>query len=184
MDSAGSYDPYLDNPMGDTDYGETEECSDVCLQSESGSDCEEESPMDVEHPHGDLPSHGHAKSSHSKEPPGHATQVRAGEQGRLAGRHCCQIWTLHRLRPGALERMRLRRSLVQAKRQPHQYQNRDGRRYLGWRGTLPARMCVRVPVSVIVLVPVLPPATLFVLARGGLSGPSISPFGVGLRAAA
>ncbi|KAK1806680.1 hypothetical protein P4O66_005181, partial [Electrophorus voltai] len=50
MDSAGLYDPYLDDHMGDTEYGETEECSDVCLQSERGSD-------------------GYAKSSDSKEPP-------------------------------------------------------------------------------------------------------------------
>ncbi|KAK1790616.1 hypothetical protein P4O66_014492 [Electrophorus voltai] len=69
MDSAGSYDPYLDDHMGDTDYGETEECSDICLQSESGSDCEEETPMEVEYPHRDLPSHSDTKSSHSKEPP-------------------------------------------------------------------------------------------------------------------
>ncbi|KAK1792565.1 hypothetical protein P4O66_012499 [Electrophorus voltai] len=39
MDSAGSYDPYLDDHMGDKDYGETEECNDVCLQSDRGSDC-------------------------------------------------------------------------------------------------------------------------------------------------
>ncbi|KAK1784806.1 hypothetical protein P4O66_003476 [Electrophorus voltai] len=70
MDSAGFYGPYLDDHRGDTDYRETEECSDVCLQSDRGSDCEEEAPMEVEeYPHRDLPSHGDAKSSERKEPP-------------------------------------------------------------------------------------------------------------------
>ncbi|KAK1797480.1 hypothetical protein P4O66_008331 [Electrophorus voltai] len=69
MDSAGSYDPYLEDHRGDTDYRETEECSDVCLQSDSGSDCEDEAPMEVEeYTHRDLPSQGDAKSSESKEP--------------------------------------------------------------------------------------------------------------------
>ncbi|KAK1804735.1 hypothetical protein P4O66_003587 [Electrophorus voltai] len=70
MDSAGSYDPCLDVDRGYTDYGETEECSDICLWSERGSNREEESPMEVEEdPHRHLPSHDDAKSSQSKEPP-------------------------------------------------------------------------------------------------------------------
>ncbi|KAK1785829.1 hypothetical protein P4O66_003204 [Electrophorus voltai] len=82
MDSAGSYNPYLDDHMGDTDYGETEECSDVCLQSDRGSDCEEEAPMEVEeYPHRDLPSHGDAKSSESKEPPAPKAPPRAHRPG-------------------------------------------------------------------------------------------------------
>ncbi|KAK1798691.1 hypothetical protein P4O66_006977 [Electrophorus voltai] len=75
MDSPGSYDPYLDDRMGETEYGETEECSDVCLQSERDSVCEEEAPMEVEeYPHRDLPSHGDAKSS---EPPAPKAPPRA-----------------------------------------------------------------------------------------------------------
>ncbi|KAK1792564.1 hypothetical protein P4O66_012498 [Electrophorus voltai] len=50
--------------------------------------------------------------------------------------------------------------------------------------SVPIPISVCVLVSVIVLFPVLPPTTLLVLACGGLSGPSMSPFGVGLRAAA
>ncbi|KAK1784076.1 hypothetical protein P4O66_004318 [Electrophorus voltai] len=81
MDSAGSYDPYLDDHRGDTDYGETEECSDVCLQSNRGSDCKDEAPMEVEeYPHRDLPSHVTPKAQkarslqHPRHRPGHATQ--------------------------------------------------------------------------------------------------------------
>ncbi|KAK1788551.1 hypothetical protein P4O66_016967, partial [Electrophorus voltai] len=82
MDSAGSYDPYLDDHRGDTDYGETEECSDVCLQSDRGSDCEEEAPVEVEeYPHRDLHSHGDAKSSESKEPPAPKALPRARRPG-------------------------------------------------------------------------------------------------------
>ncbi|KAK1796498.1 hypothetical protein P4O66_009533 [Electrophorus voltai] len=78
MDSSGSYDPYLDDHRGDTDYGETEECSDICLQSDRGSDCEEEAPTEVEeYPHRDLPSHGDTKSSESKEPPAPKAPPRA-----------------------------------------------------------------------------------------------------------
>ncbi|KAK1804837.1 hypothetical protein P4O66_003674 [Electrophorus voltai] len=69
MDSAESYDPCLDVHRGYMDYGETEECSDVCLWSERGSNHEEDAPMEVEEdPHRGLPSHSDDKSSQSKEP--------------------------------------------------------------------------------------------------------------------
>ncbi|KAK1796216.1 hypothetical protein P4O66_009287 [Electrophorus voltai] len=136
MDSARSYDPCLDVHRGYTDYGETEECSDVCLWSERGSNHEEEAPIEVEEdPHRDVSSHGEAKSSQSNEPP-------APKEPPRARRSACEQANPS-LRAGS----------------------------------------VCVPVSVIILVPVLPPATLFALARGRLSGPP-SPFGVGLRAAA
>ncbi|KAK1804822.1 hypothetical protein P4O66_003659 [Electrophorus voltai] len=48
---------------------------------------------------------------------------------------------------------------------------------------VPVSVSVSVPVSVVVLVPEFPPTLLLMLARGGLSGPLASPFGVGLGSA-
>ncbi|KAK1803163.1 hypothetical protein P4O66_021690 [Electrophorus voltai] len=68
--------------IGETDYGETEECSDVCLHSDRVSDCEAEAPMEVEeYPHRDLPAHGDAKSLESKDPPGPKAPPRARRPG-------------------------------------------------------------------------------------------------------
>ncbi|KAK1800583.1 hypothetical protein P4O66_005790 [Electrophorus voltai] len=70
VDSAGSYDPCLDDYGGYADYGEKGECSDVSVWSDMGSDREEDTPMEVEEdPHRDLPSHSDAKSSENDEPP-------------------------------------------------------------------------------------------------------------------
>ncbi|KAK1802542.1 hypothetical protein P4O66_004197 [Electrophorus voltai] len=82
MGSAGSYDPCLDVHRGYTDYRVTEECSNVYLWSERGSDCEEEAPMEVEEdPQRNLPSHSDAKSSQSKEPPAPKAPPRARHPG-------------------------------------------------------------------------------------------------------
>ncbi|KAK1789551.1 hypothetical protein P4O66_015468, partial [Electrophorus voltai] len=136
---------------------------------------------------------------HPRLRPGHAAPEQAGCPRWLAGRHHRQRRILLCLRRRAQEHMRLRLSLVEAKRQRHQclhrnratqmvlfptrmHQKQDSRRYPSQRGIIPPS-CVCVPVSVIVLVPVLLPAALLMLARGGLSGPPASRFAVGLGAA-
>ncbi|KAK1799539.1 hypothetical protein P4O66_000421 [Electrophorus voltai] len=53
VDSAGSYNPYMDYPEGYTDCGERGEYSDVSLRSDLGSDYVEDPPMEVEVLYGD-----------------------------------------------------------------------------------------------------------------------------------
>ncbi|KAK1789526.1 hypothetical protein P4O66_015440, partial [Electrophorus voltai] len=241
MDPAGSYDPYLDDHRGDRDYRETEESSDIGLQSDRGSECEEEAPMEVEeYPHRDLPSHGDAKSSKSKEPPAPKAPPRACHPGasRLT-------WVASREAPlsdkdtpppeakssrAYAPTMKPRAGKKAAAPEPGQSLlpklERDISRQASTQPTtgglvgapspfpgllnvcgvihvpvpvtvsvpitlnvpvtlfpfvsVPVPVSVCVPVSVIVLVRVLPLANLLALARGGLSGPPMSLFGVGL----
>ncbi|KAK1788417.1 hypothetical protein P4O66_016849, partial [Electrophorus voltai] len=72
MDSAGSYDPYMDFYKGYADYGDNGECSDVSLWSDLGFDYGEEPPMEVEEVLcGDSPNVSDVESAdyESDEPP-------------------------------------------------------------------------------------------------------------------
>ncbi|KAK1795584.1 hypothetical protein P4O66_001082 [Electrophorus voltai] len=70
VDSVVSYDPYLDDYWGYADYREKGEYSNVSLRSDMESDCEEDTPMEVEeNPHRAHPSHSDAKGSENDEPP-------------------------------------------------------------------------------------------------------------------
>ncbi|KAK1797330.1 hypothetical protein P4O66_008294, partial [Electrophorus voltai] len=191
MDSAGSYDPYLDDRMGDTEYGETEEYSDVCLQSERGSICEKEAPMEVEeYPHRDLPSHGDARSSESKEPPAPKAPPRARRTGaswltRAASREAL-LSNMDTPPPEARSSRayaptpKPRTGKKAAAPVPEPGQSllprlaRDTSRQ-----AVCASLCLSLSWSLS-----FPPATLLALARGRLSGPPTLPLGVGLGAAA
>ncbi|KAK1792700.1 hypothetical protein P4O66_012627 [Electrophorus voltai] len=250
MDSAGSYDPYLDDHREDTDYGETEECHDVCLQSDRGSDCEEEAPVEVEeYPRRDLPSHGDAKSSESKDltapkAPPRVCRPGASRLTWVAGREAllsdkdtpppeAKSSRAYAPMPKPRAGKKATAPVPEPGQSPLPRLARDTSRQDGQSSTqpttgglvgvhspfpgllnvggvvhvpvpdtvsvpitlnvpvslfpfvsVPMPVSVCVPVSVIVLVPVLLPATLLALARGRLSGPPTSPFGVGLGAAA
>ncbi|KAK1804149.1 hypothetical protein P4O66_020191, partial [Electrophorus voltai] len=145
MDSAGSYNPYLEDHMGDTEYGE---CSDFCLQSERGSICKEEAPMEVEeYPHRDLLSHGDAKSSESKEPPAPKASPRARHPGvswltRAASREAL-LSNMDTPLPEARSSRAYAPTPKPCTGKKAAVPEPDSHRYLGWRGTLPARLCVR-----------------------------------------
>ncbi|KAK1797756.1 hypothetical protein P4O66_008104 [Electrophorus voltai] len=85
VDSAGSYDPYMDCCEGYADYGGNRECSDVSLWSELGFDCVEDPSMEVEEVlYGDPPTDSDVEYavSGSDEPP--APRILA-----LPRRGCC-----------------------------------------------------------------------------------------------
>ncbi|KAK1785895.1 hypothetical protein P4O66_003128 [Electrophorus voltai] len=85
MDSAGSYDPCLDDQWGYTDYGETGECSDVYLQSDMGSNREEDLSMEVEEvPQRNPSSLTKVMDSEGDEPPAPKALLRARRSRRRA----------------------------------------------------------------------------------------------------
>ncbi|KAK1803812.1 hypothetical protein P4O66_003736 [Electrophorus voltai] len=210
MDSAGSYNPYLDDHRGDTDYGETEECSNICLQSDRGSNYEEEVPMEVEeYPHRDLPSHGDAKSSESKEPPAPKALSRARRPGasrltQVASREAPLSDTppseakssrayaptpkpragkkAAEPEPGQSLLPRLARDTSCQAGQSSSQPTTGG--LVGGPSPFPGLVNRVRPCVFHRLGPCPSPATLLTLARSKLSGPPPSPFGVGLRAAA
>ncbi|KAK1791064.1 hypothetical protein P4O66_002105 [Electrophorus voltai] len=249
MDSAGSYDPCLDDYRGYTDYRETEECSDVCLRSDRGSDREEDAPMEVEEdPHRNLPSQSDvSKAPVSKAPP-RARHPGARRQPQVASREASSSEEDTPLTKAKSPRVHASTPKPRGGKKavaplpapepgnaagalPEAQASKPGQSTLpklamdtpqGLAGvpspfpgllnvcgvhvpvpvtvpvsitlnvpvtlfpfvSVPVPVSVCVPVSVTILVPVLPPASLFTLARGGLSGPPTLPFGVGLGAAA
>ncbi|KAK1789907.1 hypothetical protein P4O66_002236 [Electrophorus voltai] len=122
VDSAGSYDPYMDFHEGYTDYGEYGECRDISLRSDLGFDYGEDSSMEVEEVlYGDPPNGSDVESADSESDEALALQIPPkANHPKLhkEGRRCSR--TLFPLGCTAPELVHRYLSLVEAKGRRHQ----------------------------------------------------------------
>ncbi|KAK1802928.1 hypothetical protein P4O66_021456, partial [Electrophorus voltai] len=158
VDFTGSYKPYIDFYEGYMDYGDNGECSNVSLRSDLGFDYGEDPSMEVEEVlSGHPPNISDVESADSKsdEPPALKIPPKAPP------RRC----RLGASKPSSAAQ---REATAFEEETPSTWAYSSGTRVPVPK---PRRGNVSVPVSVVILIPVLPPAVLLALARVGSLGP-------------